>query len=502
MIHQTKCFDDEYVFNYLRDFGYISGLPNAAVSQDSISSGLALLQEYYGLDPTGELNEETINFMKKSRCGVADNINNLNFVHRKWNKTEITWHFFVGNNTHVSLAAKAFQLWEDATGLKFVNLKNRNADIIISLQTKSHSYAYGGSACGAGAFDGPGIVLAHAFFPYYNRKTEIHLDSDENWSLKMPGEENDPSKYSMYQILVHEIGHALGLEHTNSKSSVMFPYYLSDWNHMLGEIDKNNVESLYAIKKSVLNTPITTIIEPTTPRPIRTYAHPKTKKIMYPDLCLTKNITFLVADRKMYVFNKEWIWSLELKNPQLTAPLKMADFVDFLPKDFDHITAIYQRPNGDILFIIKNWVYIIKYPTLELLDGYPKRVQDVFTIPQDSKIQAIFNTNSGKTILLYNRIFMSEISECDFKPIKHTYFADSFPGVPNQIQHAFRFSNGRLYFFRDDFFYEFDEFRGIVTKSGPVDVSMFGVKCSNFKIFDKLSDYLKEIKTYFIQDNY
>ncbi|KAJ8439487.1 hypothetical protein Cgig2_007004 [Carnegiea gigantea] len=69
---------------------------------------------------------------------------------------------------------------------------------------------------GAGdPFDGPGGILGHSFSPTDGRS---HFDGDENWSEK-PG----PDQTDLPSVVLHEIGHVLGLAQTSDETAVMYP---------------------------------------------------------------------------------------------------------------------------------------------------------------------------------------------------------------------------------------------------------------------------------------
>jgi len=72
--------------------------------------------------------------------------------------------------------------------------------------------------CSTG-FDGQGGALAHAFYPEDGR---IHFDEDETFTLK------SGSGTNLLWVALHEIGHVLGLDHTNVKDAIMYPIYSHD----------------------------------------------------------------------------------------------------------------------------------------------------------------------------------------------------------------------------------------------------------------------------------
>ena len=125
---------------------------------------------------------------------------------------------------------RAFSVWATYADLTFIEVGSALyilllLNLILHIQTDSGvgdiEIRFESGEHGDGdAFDKSGGTLAHAFFPQQGRASgDIHFDDDEFWTL------GSFSGINLTQVAVHEIGHSLGLEHTNVRGAIMFPSY-------------------------------------------------------------------------------------------------------------------------------------------------------------------------------------------------------------------------------------------------------------------------------------
>ena len=108
----------------------------------------------------------------------------------------------------------AFRTWEQVLPLRFVPVTGQ-AQIEITFTSGAHGDAE--------PFDGPGNITAHAAFPPPTNPNpaagDIHFDEAETWTDLPQNAAHQP--VHLRTIALHEMGHAIGLDHSSVRGAVM-----------------------------------------------------------------------------------------------------------------------------------------------------------------------------------------------------------------------------------------------------------------------------------------
>lgn len=114
----------------------------------------------------------------------------------------------------------ALASWAAVANLTFVEVADLGEAFNAATQL-SGDLRFGGHL-----MDVAGGVLAHGYYPPNNGASaagDMHYDTADCWEAAFDG--TGDLCFSIYQVTAHEIGHALGLDHTDVPGSLMNPFY-------------------------------------------------------------------------------------------------------------------------------------------------------------------------------------------------------------------------------------------------------------------------------------
>ncbi|KAM9846588.1 matrix metallopeptidase 30 [Aulostomus maculatus] len=420
----TKAQD--YLSQFFSEVGV--GAPSSILRSDleSFEDTLRKMQEYFGLEVTGQLDSNTIEVMTRPRCGFTDVTRYGHFDGQpKWDKSVVTYRIIeytpdLSQSDVDTTITKALQLYSDVIPLDFKQIYSGLADIMIMFKGRDHG--------DFAPFDGQSGVLAHAFSPGEGRGGDTHFDEDENWTLSSAGS-------NLFLVAAHEFGHALGLSHSKLPTALMYPnyQYVNTEGYMLPDDDKQGVQALYGVRATS---------QQPQPRPEpEPGAEPPTEAS--PDRC-SRNLIFDAATsigENLYFFKDRHFWKRSRRWDGITTKK-----IQSVWHGISNVDAAYEyKKSKTVVFFEGDRYWKIQGSTI--LPGFPKTLGDLGFPSSVTKVDAAVHVSFvGKTLLFVDNKYWSYNERRATMDGRNPKFIHrGLPGIGYRVDAAFE-NQGNLFF--------------------------------------------------------
>ncbi|CAO2578094.1 Matrix metalloproteinase-24, partial [Lemmus lemmus] len=448
--------------NWLKSYGYLlpyESRASALHSGKALQSAVSTMQQFYGIPVTGVLDQTTIEWMKKPRCGVPDHPHlsrrrrnkRYALTGQKWRQKHITYSIHnytpkVGELDTRKAIRQAFDVWQKVTPLTFeevpyheIKSDRKEADIMIFFASGFHG--------DSSPFDGEGGFLAHAYFPGPGIGGDTHFDSDEPWTL---GNANHDGN-DLFLVAVHELGHALGLEHSNDPSAIMAPFYqyMETHNFKLPQDDLQGIQKIYGVCSGEGGALLLTRAWPPRPPLGDRPSTPGAK----PNICDGNFNTVALFRGEMFVFKDRWFWRLRNNRVQEGYPMQIEQFWKGLPARID---AAYERADGRFVFFKGDKYWVFKEVTVE--PGYPHSLGELGScLPREGIDTALRWEPVGKTYFFKGERYWRYSEERRATDPGYPKPITVWKGIPQAPQGAFISKEGYYtYFYKGRDYWKFD----------------------------------------------
>lgn len=171
-------------------------------------------------------------------CGISENLLSLAATGKyRWSKRDLAYCIYdrvpgIAADDFADVIGAGYRAWSAVCDLRFTQVTDyRKADLLVLARRIDRK---------------GGILAEHQLPPGNDMQLRGWLDLAESWTLDM-----------LLGVWTHELGHGVGLSHTNTPNSLMNPF----WNPAIStpqNWDIEAVQSLYGAPKPA---------NPTQPRP-------------------------------------------------------------------------------------------------------------------------------------------------------------------------------------------------------------------------------------------
>jgi len=193
-----------------------------ATFDSATEAAVRAFQRNSGIKVTGVVDEATRMALQQSRCDVPDGIEHHNQGEKwdlsnsgTWDHTNLTWKLintYSGSSDPAVQAAARAQVegaiaaalaqWDTRSGYTFTKTSG-TADITVTFASLPANVNAGAAPISGGG--------------------DITMNIDRNWSIGVVPVQSDAM--DMQSILVHELGHSIGLAHTTFSTAIMYPFF-------------------------------------------------------------------------------------------------------------------------------------------------------------------------------------------------------------------------------------------------------------------------------------